>query len=65
MSKNKLGFFKIILSVLSSFIGIQTNKNRKRDFAANKPIYFIIVGLALTLLFVLLLYFLVIYLISF
>ena len=32
ISKNKLKIKDVIFSVLSSFIGIQSNKNRERDF---------------------------------
>ena len=56
MSKNNLNLVKIILSILSSFIGIQSNKNRERDFSSNKPITFIITGILLTFFFILALY---------
>lgn len=64
MSKNNLNLVKIILSILSSFIGIQSNKNRERDFSSNKPITFIITGILLTLFFILLLYSIVDYLVE-
>jgi len=57
--KNKLNFFEIILSILSSFIGIQSDKNRKRDFANGNSTYFIIFGIIITIIFIILLYFLV------
>tara|TARA_B100001758_G_C18414834_1_gene618744 strand:- start:3501 stop:3704 length:204 start_codon:yes stop_codon:yes gene_type:complete len=58
-NKNKLNFFTIVLSILSSFIGIQSDKNRKRDFANGKPYHFIIVGIIVTILFIISLYSLV------
>ena len=64
MSKNSLNLAKIILSILSSFIGIQSNKNRERDFSSNKPIAFIITGILLTFFFILLLYSIVDYLVE-
>ena len=64
MSKNNLNLVKIILSILSSFVGIQSNKNRERDFSSNKPITFIITGILLTFLFILALYFIVNYLVE-
>ena len=57
--KNKINFFTIILSILSSFIGIQSYKNRKRDFENGKPFHFIVVGIIITILFIILLYSLV------
>ncbi len=64
MSKNSLNLAKIILSILSSFIGIQSNKNRERDFSSNKPITFIITGILLTFFFILSLYSIVNYLVE-
>ena len=47
------GAFDIIFSVLSSFFGVQSSRNQERDFQHGQPIHFIIVGLGLTLLFIL------------
>lgn len=62
MSENNknVGIIKIILSILSSFIGIQSDKNRVRDFKSNNAKIFIIIGLIMTFLLVLILYFSVI-----
>ena len=46
----------VIFSVLSSFIGIQSNKNRERDFKSSSAYYFIFFGLAITLIFIISLY---------
>ncbi len=43
----------VVKSVLSSFVGVQSRRNRDRDFQHGKPIHFIIVGLGVTVLFVL------------
>ncbi len=39
-------------SVLASFFGVQSDKNRKRDFQQGNPAQFIIVGLVLTVAFI-------------
>lgn len=40
-------------SVLASFIGVQSAKNRERDFTRGSPRRFVILGVVFTLLFVL------------
>jgi hypothetical protein len=45
--------FQVIGSVLSAFIGIQSGKNRERDFKHGKPWHFIVTGIVLTVIFVL------------
>jgi hypothetical protein len=47
------GFVDIVLSVLAGFFGVQSERNRARDFQHGRPIHYILVGLALTLLFIL------------
>ena len=49
---NKSKLKRYILSALSAFIGIQSNKNRKIDFASNNPFGFIIAGIILTIIFI-------------
>jgi len=56
ISKNKLKMKDVIFSVLSSFIGIQSNKNRERDFKSSSAYYFIFFGFAITLIFIIFLY---------
>lgn len=41
-----------IKSVASAFLGVQSNKNRKRDFNEGKFIHFAIVGLIAVILFI-------------
>lgn len=53
MANDKPGFLQAIMSVLQSFMGVQSGKNLERDFQHGKPIHFIIAGLVLTLLFIL------------
>lgn len=47
------GALDIVLSVLSSFFGVQSARNQERDFRHGRPIHFIIVGLGLTVLLIL------------
>lgn len=42
----------VFKSVLASFFGVQTDKNRQRDFQQGKPAQFIVVGLVLTVVFI-------------
>lgn len=48
------GPLSIILSVSAAFFGVQSEKNRARDFQHGRPIHYILVGLIMTLLFILL-----------
>ncbi len=52
MTERKPSIFDVIKSVLASFFGVQSDKNRKRDFQQGSPAQFIIVGLLLTILFI-------------
>jgi len=49
----KLGFFQVLGSVLASFVGVQKDATRERDFKRGRPRDFILVGVLLTALFVL------------
>lgn len=48
-----LTFTQLLLSVLSAFLGVQSNANRERDFSNGKLSHFIIIGLMLALVFIL------------
>ncbi|SFQ26664.1 Protein of unknown function [Geopseudomonas sagittaria] len=50
---------QMLHSVLAAALGVQSNKNRTRDFSRGKPSHFIVLGLLFTGLFVLLLFALV------
>ena len=54
-----LSFREMLQSVLAAAFGVQSGKNRSRDFSRGKPSHFIILGLLFTGLFVLLLFALV------
>ena len=47
---------EMLQSVLAAAFGVQSNKNRARDFSRGKPSHFIILGLLFTGLFVLVLF---------
>lgn len=50
-----LSFREMLQSVLAAALGVQSGKNRSRDFSRGKPSHFIILGVTFTALFVLLL----------
>ena len=49
----KLTILQVMGSVMSSFIGVQKNATRERDFKRGRARDFIVVGILLTLAFVL------------
>ncbi|MEH6491049.1 DUF2970 domain-containing protein [Halopseudomonas sp.] len=46
-------FRDTLMSVLAAALGVQSNRARERDFSQGKPSHFIILGIAFTGLFVL------------
>jgi hypothetical protein len=48
-------FWQMLHSVLAAALGVQSSKNRARDFSQGKPGHFIALGLFFTLVFVLIL----------
>ena len=52
-------FWQMLQSVLAAAFGVQSGKNRARDFTHGKPSHFIVLGVGFTLVFALLLYALV------
>lgn len=46
-------FLKVVKSVMSAMIGVQNKKNLKDDFSKSSPAPFIIMGIIMTLIFVL------------
>lgn len=47
---------EMLQSVLSAALGVQSGKNRSRDFSRGKPSHFIILGVLLTMVFVLVIF---------
>ncbi len=58
------GFWSVVQSVGAAMIGVQSRKNRERDFTQGKPLHFIVGGLIGTALFLLVVWLLVQYLIA-
>ncbi|MDE1461066.1 DUF2970 domain-containing protein [Spartinivicinus poritis] len=50
------GLLATIQSVLAAAFGVQSQKNRERDFKSGKFSHFVIAGLIFTLIFILLVY---------
>lgn len=50
---DKPTFLQITLSVMAAAIGVQSDKNRQRDFSQSSPMPYIVGGLIFTVVFVL------------
>ena len=59
MNNSNPSIWQVFKSVLASFFGVQSEKNRQRDFEHGSPGQFILIGLALTILFIIILFLLV------
>jgi len=46
---NKVSFFSVIGSVLAAIFGIQSDKNRERDFQQNSATSYIVVGIIMVI----------------
>ena len=44
------GLWSVIKSVLAAFFGVQSDKNRSRDFETGKPHHYIIIGVVMTVI---------------
>ena len=58
------GFWNVVQSVGAAMIGVQSRKNRERDFTQGKPIHFIVGGLIGTVVFLFVVWLLVQYLLA-
>ena len=47
-----LTFWEVLSSTLAAALGVQSSKNRERDFSRGKPSQFIFMGIAFTAVFV-------------
>jgi hypothetical protein len=52
-SNNKPSLISVVKSILAAAIGVQSDKNRTRDFEQGNPLTFIVGGIVFTLLFIL------------
>lgn len=48
--KTKPSLWQVISSVNAAFLGVQSSKNRERDFTQGKASHYIVVGIIMTLL---------------
>jgi uncharacterized membrane protein YhdT len=46
-------FFNVLGSVLASMFGVQSNRKREQDFTHGKPSHYVMVGLLVTIVFIL------------
>ncbi|MGA0840587.1 MAG: DUF2970 domain-containing protein [Pseudomonadales bacterium] len=51
-SRRSLTLLQIIGSTIAAAFGVQSSRNRERDFAAGRPTHFIAAGIIFTVLFV-------------
>jgi len=51
-----LTLWEMLQSVLSAALGVQSGKNRSRDFTRGKPSHFIMLGVGFTAVFVLVIF---------
>ena len=54
-----LTFWQVAMSTIAAAFGVQSRANRERDFTRGKPIHFIVAGIVFTVLFVLIVAFVV------
>ncbi|HHJ14995.1 MAG TPA: DUF2970 domain-containing protein [Gammaproteobacteria bacterium] len=47
------GLLQVTMSVMAAMFGVRGNRYRERDFSRGKPVHFILVGLVVTLAFIL------------
>ena len=55
-SEGKLSLWQVIGSVFAAAFGVQSEKNRQRDFTRAKPSTYIIAGILFTLVFILVIF---------
>lgn len=51
-SPDKLSFLQIAGSTVAAAFGVQSKRNRERDFNQGKPVHFIVAGIVFTAVFV-------------
>jgi hypothetical protein len=52
-SKNTPTLRQVLSSVLAAGLGVQSERNRERDFTHGRPSHYIVIGLIMTFVFVL------------
>lgn len=46
-------FWQVLTSVLAAMFGVQSSRNRERDFTHGRPVHYVLVGLLMTGVFIL------------
>lgn len=59
MGTEKPSVFQVIQSVIAAMFGVQSARNRQRDFTAGEARYYIIGGIIFVILFILILFIIV------
>ena len=54
--EQRMGFWQVVGSVLAALVGVQSEKNRQRDFTSGSPFAFIAIGTVATLILILLIW---------
>ena len=54
--EQRMGFWQDVGSVLAALVGVQSEKNRQRDFTSGSPFAFIAIGAVATLILILLIW---------
>jgi hypothetical protein len=52
MNKDKMSYLTTMKSIAAAFFGVQSNKNRERDFSQGKLSHFIVVGIMGVIIFI-------------
>ncbi|TNE76891.1 MAG: DUF2970 domain-containing protein [Gammaproteobacteria bacterium] len=50
--EQKPGFWQVVFSTLAAFLGVQSNKNRERDFKHGNFLAYVVSGLIFTVIFI-------------
>jgi len=50
--EERLTLWQLVASTVAAAFGVQSSRNRQRDFQAGKPMHFIVAGIVFTVLFV-------------
>lgn len=50
--EKKPGFWQVVFSTLAAFLGVQSNKNRERDFKHGNFLAYVVSGLIFTVIFI-------------
>ena len=55
-TEQQIPLWRVVISVMRAALGVQSSKNRERDFTKGRPAAYIIAGLIFTITFILVLW---------